>query len=78
MRNGHRLGRRFGWLWGAYGTSALGTWLAFGAFPLIAIRVLHAGPAEVAALSSVGGLRWARPWRCRSARGWSSAASGRC
>src|SRR5689334_629472 len=51
---GHRLGRRFGWLWGAYGTSALGTWLAFGAFPLIAIRVLHAGPAEVAALSSVG------------------------
>ncbi|WP_371476918.1 MFS transporter [Kitasatospora sp. NBC_00315] len=62
MRNGHRLGhllgpglgRRFGWLWGAYATSALGTWLAFGAFPLIAIRVLHAGPAEVAALSSVG------------------------
>ncbi|WP_030658465.1 MULTISPECIES: MFS transporter [Streptomyces] len=62
MRNGHRLdrllgrplGRRFGWLWAAYGTSALGTWLAFGAFPLIAVRVLHAGPAEVAALSSVG------------------------
>ncbi|GAA5023972.1 hypothetical protein GCM10025734_81850 [Kitasatospora paranensis] len=66
MGNGHRswhgpgrgraprLGRRFGWLWGAYGTSALGTWLAFGAFPLIAIRVLHSGPAGVAALSSVG------------------------
>ncbi|MER5930987.1 MFS transporter [Streptomyces sp. NPDC002054] len=52
--HGHRLGRRFGWLWGAYGTSALGTWLAFGAFPLIAVQVLHAGPAEVAALSSVG------------------------
>ncbi|MEU7556384.1 MFS transporter [Streptomyces sp. NPDC044571] len=51
---GHRLGRRFGWLWGAYGTSALGTWLAFGAFPLIAVQVLHAGPAEVAALSSAG------------------------
>ncbi|MFJ9344850.1 MFS transporter [Streptomyces sp. NPDC101733] len=51
---GPRLGRRFGWLWAAYGTSALGTWLAFGAFPLIAIQVLHAGPAEVAALSSVG------------------------
>ncbi len=48
------LGRRFGWLWGAYGTSELGTWLAFGAFPLIAVQVLHAGPAEVAALSSVG------------------------
>ncbi|MEV6312535.1 MFS transporter [Streptomyces sp. NPDC051840] len=54
MRSGHRLGRRFGWLWGAYGTSALGTWLAFGAFPLIAIQVLDAGPAEVAVLSSVG------------------------
>ncbi|MET9604079.1 MFS transporter [Streptomyces sp. NPDC006512] len=54
MRGGHRLGRPFGWLWAAYGTSALGTWLAFGAFPLIAIQVLHAGPAEVAALSSVG------------------------
>ncbi|MGW3357002.1 MFS transporter [Streptomyces bungoensis] len=54
MGNGRRLGRRFGWLWGAYGTSALGTWLAFGAFPLIAVRVLHAGPAEVAALSAVG------------------------
>ncbi|NUS16399.1 MAG: MFS transporter [Streptomyces sp.] len=53
-RRGRRLGRPFGWLWGAYGTSALGTWLAFGAFPLIAIRVLHAGPAQVAALSSVG------------------------
>ncbi|MEU8436616.1 MFS transporter [Streptomyces sp. NPDC029216] len=53
-RPGHRLGRRFGWLWGAYGTSALGTWLAFGAFPLIAVRVLHSGPAEVAALSSAG------------------------
>ncbi|KOV92302.1 MFS transporter [Streptomyces sp. NRRL B-3648] len=54
MRSGHRLGRRFGWLWASYGTSALGTWLAFGAFPLIALRVLHAGPAEVAALSAVG------------------------
>jgi MFS transporter len=54
QRLGHGLGRRFGWLWGAYGTSALGTWLAFGAFPLIAVRVLHAGPAEVAALSAVG------------------------
>ncbi|WP_181793492.1 MFS transporter [Streptomyces sp. WELS2] len=51
---GPRLGRRFGWLWAAYGTSALGTWLAFGAFPLIAVQVLDAGPAEVAALSSVG------------------------
>lgn len=54
MGSGHRLGRPFGWLWAAYGTSALGTWLAFGAFPLIAVQVLHSGPAEVAALSSVG------------------------
>ncbi|MBJ7906715.1 MFS transporter [Streptomyces sp. DSM 110735] len=54
MRNGRGLGRSFGWLWGAYGTSALGTWLAFGAFPLIAVQVLRAGPAEVAALSSAG------------------------
>ncbi|MEV6581875.1 MFS transporter [Streptomyces sp. NPDC051582] len=54
MGSGQRLGRAFGWLWAAYGTSALGTWLAFGALPLIAIRVLDAGPAEVAALASVG------------------------
>ena len=53
-RRDRGLGRRFGWLWAAYGTSALGTWLAFGAFPLIAVRVLDSGPAEVAALSSVG------------------------
>lgn len=74
---GHQLGRRFAWLWGAHGTSALGTWLAFGAFPLIAIRVLRAGPAEVAALSSVGSAAGAAV-AGRSARGWSSAASGRC
>ncbi|MEV5558510.1 MFS transporter [Nonomuraea wenchangensis] len=54
MWDGHRLGREFGWLWAAYGTSALGTWLAFGAFPLIAVQVLRSGPAEVAALSAVG------------------------
>ncbi|MEV7415408.1 MFS transporter [Streptomyces sp. NPDC089919] len=51
--SGRSLGRSFGWLWGAYATSALGTWLAFGAFPVIAIQVLHAGPAEVAALPAV-------------------------
>ncbi|MBZ6084156.1 MFS transporter [Streptomyces olivaceus] len=54
MGDGHRLGRPFDRLWAAYGTSALGTWLAFGAFPLIAIEVLHAGPAGVAAISSAG------------------------
>lgn len=48
------LGRQFGWLWTAYSVSAFGTWLAFDAFPLIAILVLHAGPTEVAALAAAG------------------------
>ncbi len=48
------LGRQFGWLWAAYAVSAYGSWLGFGAFPLIAIRVLHAGPAQVSALSAAG------------------------
>ncbi len=48
------LGRGFGWLWAAYAMSTFGTWLAFSAFPLIAVVVLHAGPAEVAALAAVG------------------------
>lgn len=49
-----RLGRRFGWLWAAYAVSAYGTGLGFGAFSLIAIKVLHAGSGEVAALSAAG------------------------
>jgi Major Facilitator Superfamily len=49
-----RLGRQFGWLYTAYAVSAYGSWLGFGAFPLIAIRVLHAGPAAVSALSAAG------------------------
>jgi hypothetical protein len=49
-----RLGRRFGWLWAAYSVSTLGTWLAFDAFPLIAVVVLHAGPAEVSVLAAAG------------------------
>lgn len=48
------LGRRFGWLWAAYAVSTYGTWLGFGAFSFIAIRVLHASAAEVAALSASG------------------------
>ncbi|HEX6522427.1 MAG TPA: MFS transporter [Streptosporangiaceae bacterium] len=48
------LGRRFGWLWGAYAVSAYGSGLGLGAFGLIAIRVLHAGPAEVSALPAAG------------------------
>jgi len=46
------LGRQFGWLWAAYAVSAYGTGFGFGAFPLIAIRVLHSGTAEVSALSA--------------------------
>ncbi|MFE0759628.1 MFS transporter [Streptomyces smyrnaeus] len=49
-----RLGRRFGWLWASYAVSAYGSGLGFGALPLIAVLVLHAGPAEVSALSAVG------------------------
>ncbi|MFK0174767.1 MFS transporter [Streptomyces xanthochromogenes] len=48
------LGRQFGWLWAAYGVSTVGTMLAFDAFPLIAILVLHAGPAAVSALAAAG------------------------
>jgi MFS family permease len=54
MVAGRSLGRRFGWLWAAYTASTFGTWLGFGAFPLIAILVLHAGPVEVSLLSAVG------------------------
>jgi MFS family permease len=48
------LGRQFGWLWTAYAVSVYGSGLGFGALPLIAVLVLHAGPAEVSALSAVG------------------------
>ncbi len=48
------LGRPFGWLWAAYAVSAYGSGLGFGAFPIIAVLVLHAGSAQVAALSAVG------------------------
>ncbi|WP_433289195.1 MFS transporter [Micromonospora sp. CA-244673] len=48
------LGRQFGWLWAAYAVSAYGSALGFGAMPLIALLVLHAGPAQVSALSAVG------------------------
>ncbi|MFJ1454886.1 MFS transporter [Nocardia sp. N2S4-5] len=54
MRGKRSLGRQFGWLWAAYAASAVGTWLAFDAFALIAIQVLHAGPGEVAGLAAAG------------------------
>jgi MFS family permease len=48
------LGRQFGWLWAAYAVSTFGTRLAFDAFALIAILVLHAGPTEVSVLAATG------------------------
>ncbi|MFD5097523.1 MFS transporter [Streptomyces albidochromogenes] len=48
------LGRPFAWLWSAHAASTAGTWLGFGAFPLIAIQVLHAGPAAVSTLAAAG------------------------
>jgi MFS family permease len=48
------LGRQFGWLWAGYAVSAYGSGLGFGALPLIAVLVLHTGPAEVSLLSAVG------------------------
>ena len=51
---GRSLGRDFGWLWTAFAVSTLGTWIAFDAFPLIAILVLHAGPAQVSILAAAG------------------------
>ncbi|MFJ4685494.1 MFS transporter [Streptomyces sp. NPDC088789] len=55
MRKRRRsLGPAFGRLWAAYAVSAFGTRLAFDAFPMIAVLVLHAGPGKVAALAAAG------------------------
>ncbi|MEV0322805.1 MFS transporter [Streptomyces sp. NPDC050658] len=54
MTGRRALGRRFGWLWASFAVSSYGTTLGFGAFPMIAILVLHAGPAQVAALAAAG------------------------
>ncbi|URN06897.1 MFS transporter [Actinomadura madurae] len=54
MGTSRSLGRPFGWLWAAYATSTFGTYLAFDAFPLIAIVVLDAGPARVSLLAAAG------------------------
>jgi MFS family permease len=48
------LGRPFAWLWAAYAVSTFGTWIAFDAFPLIAILVLGSGPAQVSLLAAAG------------------------
>ncbi|MFE5009335.1 MFS transporter [Streptomyces sp. NPDC056696] len=54
MKGRRALGRRFGWLWAAFAVSSYGTGFGFGAFPLIAILVLHSGPTQVAALAAAG------------------------
>lgn len=41
-------------MWASYAVSAYGTGLGFGAFALIAVLVLHAGPVEMSILSSAG------------------------
>jgi MFS family permease len=48
------LGRQFGWFWSAYAVSTFGSWLAFDAFAVIAILVLHSGTTAVAVLASAG------------------------
>ncbi|KOV70309.1 major facilitator transporter [Streptomyces sp. NRRL WC-3618] len=52
--SGASLGTPFRWLWGAYASSLAGTWLAFDSFPLIAVLVLHVGPAQVSLLAAAG------------------------
>ncbi|MET8827358.1 MFS transporter [Streptomyces sp. NPDC004610] len=51
---GRSLGPAFGRLWAAYAVSAFGTRLAFDAFAMIAVLVLHAGPGRVALLAAAG------------------------
>jgi MFS family permease len=55
MASRRSLGPQFNWLWSAYAVSVLGTWLAWGAFPLVAVTVLHCGPSAVS-LMMAGGL----------------------
>jgi MFS family permease len=49
-----KLGSSFGWLWSAYAVSTYGTWIAFGALPLIAVRVLHSPAFAVSLLEAAG------------------------
>ncbi|WP_432093472.1 MFS transporter [Streptomyces sp. bgisy100] len=49
-----QLGRSFGWLWSAYAVSTYGTWIAFGAFPLIAVKVLNSPAFAVSLLEAAG------------------------
>ncbi len=49
-----KLGTGFGLLWSAYAVSTYGTWIAFGAFPLLAVRVLDAPAFAVSLLEAAG------------------------
>lgn len=55
MTSRRPLGPEFRWLWAGFAAATFGTWFAFDAFPLVAILVLHAGPASVSGLWA-GGL----------------------
>jgi MFS family permease len=41
-------------LWAAFAVSTFGTWLAFDAFPIVAVLALHARPFEVSLLAAAG------------------------
>ena len=45
---------QFRWLWAAFAVSTFGTWLAFDAFPIVAVLALHARPFEVSLLAAAG------------------------
>lgn len=45
---------QFRWLWAAFALSTIGTWVAFDAFPIVAILALHARPFEVSLLAAAG------------------------
>ncbi|MYR44829.1 MFS transporter, partial [Streptomyces sp. SID5910] len=46
------MGPDFRRLWWAYAVSTYGTWTAFGAFPLIAVRVLDSSAFAVSLLEA--------------------------
>jgi MFS family permease len=45
---------QFRWLWAAFAVSTFGTWIAFDAFPIVAIIALHARPFQVSLLAAAG------------------------
>ncbi len=53
MRRGSQASQ-FRWLWGAFAVSTVGTWVAFDAFPIVAILALHAQPFQVSLLAAAG------------------------